>query len=80
MLIDLPAKIRFGDIIVDSQGRHFLVIRNTYDPTFEVLVINLANGRVEDEFKNLDFIAQGIRIIGVIPNEEIEIRRTLLYD
>lgn len=80
MLIDLPAKIRFGDIIIDSQGRYFLVIRNTYDTAFEVLIINLANGRVEDEFKNIEFVTQSMRVIGVIPNEEIEIRRTLLYD
>lgn len=77
MLIDLPAKIKCGDIVVDGQGRYFLVVKNTFDPHFTIALINLQTNRVEDEFYSIDYISESIHTVGVIPGEELEIRRVL---
>ena len=75
MLIDLNFDINFGDIVIDSRCKHYLVIRNTFNDYFSVVVIDLATSRIYDEYRSISDMKLDMNIIGVIKKNEIVIRR-----
>lgn len=75
MLIDLNFDINFGDIIIDTRCKHYLVIRNTFNDYFSVVVIDLTTSRIYDEYRTIADLKLDMSIIGVIKKDEIVIRR-----
>lgn len=75
MLIDLGFEVEFGDIIIDSKCKHYLVVENIFSQKPHVTIIDLVTSKVYDEFLSLDDVITEMEIIGIIKRDEVILRR-----
>lgn len=71
MLVVFYKKINYGDLFVDNEGRHYLVIRNIFSDIYPVSVINLDENRIDDEFTELSDIHEAYEVIEVVPSNQL---------
>ena len=75
MLIDLGFEVNYGDIIIDTKCKHYLVVENIFSDVPHVTIIDLITSKVYDELLSLDDIVTEMEIIGVINKDELILRR-----
>lgn len=75
MLIDLGFKVNYGDIVIDTKCKYYLVTKNIFSKSPHVTVIDLINSTVYDEFLSLDDVVTEMEIIGLIKKDEVILRR-----
>ena len=71
MLVVFDKKINFGDLFINSEGSHYLVVRNIFSDVFPVSVINLDENRIDDEFTELSDIHEAYEVIEVISSDQL---------
>lgn len=71
MLVVFDKKINFGDLFINSEGSHYLVIRNIFSDFYPVSVIDLDENRIDDEFTELSDIQEAYEVIEVVPSNQL---------
>lgn len=71
MLVVFDKKINFGDLFINSEGSHYLVVRNIFSDLYPVSVIDLDENRIDDEFTELSDIQEAYEVIEVVSSNQL---------
>ena len=71
MLIAFKRQVNYGDLFITSNGGYFLVVRNIFNESYPISVIDLTGDKVDDEFTELSDITHNYDIVEVISSNQL---------